>query len=126
MSVLVPNHVHEAEVLRVHDGDTFTVMAKLDFFVRYQLDVRLRGYHAPELSEPGGLKALNVLAEHLPVGSKVTIVSFRDTAPRSTAEGERSLSRWVCDVWKEPNEGWGTLPGSVTMYMLANAPQGGM
>lgn len=87
----VINHVHEADVTRVIDGDTFIARIELDFRVRVDITVRVRDYSVPELNTLEGQLARNELIERLAAaGNKITILSYKD---------HMSFARWVCDVW---------------------------
>lgn len=85
-----------AEVVEVHDGDTFKAVVDLGpgttaldrdlgFHlyverrrVRLHADVRLRGVNAIELADPGGAEARDYVASIMPVGTRVTL---RTAAP---------------------------------------------
>lgn len=83
-------HVNYATVVLVHDGDTFSALVELDFYVRILIKVRVHGLFCAELKEPGGPEARAAARGLLPEGSKITIQSYKD---------EQSFTRWVCDVW---------------------------
>jgi hypothetical protein len=117
---MIVSHVHKATVLRVHDGDSFFVLAKLDYFVRAEIEVRLHGYSAPELKQPDGEKAYGMLAAKLPEGSTVVINSvFSEHVTPIQEEGTRSFTRWVCDVELVPYF-------DLNQYMRMYAPSGGI
>ena len=117
MDELIPNHVHKATVLDVHDGDTFHCMVRLDFFVRVEIDVRIHLYSAPELNQDGGVIAREKLKE-LVDGKEVILNSVYQTSPtKIQEEGTRSFARWVCDVEVDSV--------NVANYMTTNAPTGG-
>jgi endonuclease YncB( thermonuclease family) len=91
--MLEPNHVHHAEVIRVVDGDTFIARVELDFRVKVDITVRVRGYSTPELNTLEGQVAAHDLAVRLSMcKNRVMLLSYKDTM---------SFSRWVCDVWIE-------------------------
>lgn len=83
-------HIYAATVLDVHDGDTFTALVELDFFVRIQIKVRVHLLSCAELNQAGGAAARDAAKALLPTGSTVTLQSYKD---------EQSFARWVCDVW---------------------------
>jgi endonuclease YncB( thermonuclease family) len=114
---MIPDHIHKATVLNVHDGDTFHAMVRLDFFVRAEIDVRLHNYSAPELNQVGGDIAKGLLESRIG-GQEVVLNSVYQAFPTAIQEeGNRSFTRWVCDV--EVNG------VSVNDWMNANAPTGG-
>jgi micrococcal nuclease len=87
----VANFIYNAEVLEVHDGDTFTVRVDLGFRVAVTIRARLHGVDAPELGKPGGVEARRYVADAFAASDgAVTIQSFKD---------QRSFERWVCDVY---------------------------
>jgi endonuclease YncB( thermonuclease family) len=87
----VVNHVHDAEVVRVIDGDTFVARIDLDFRVKVDVTVRVRGLWAAELHAEGGEAAKQALVDRLAQhANRVTLLSYKDTM---------SFARWVCDVW---------------------------
>jgi len=117
--MMLPNHVHKATVLSVHDGDTFKCLVRLDYFVRAEIDVRLHGYSAPELSQFDGPTALAILSSRLPVGAEVIINSvFAEQVTAAQEEGTRSFTRWVCDVEQDG--------ASINEYMNTHGPHGGI
>lgn len=67
----------ESWQVRAVDGDT----------IRYGLErIRLRGYNAPELSEPGGLEAAQRLAQLLKEGPVKIIPQGKDIYGRTVAD----------------------------------------
>lgn len=60
----------EAEVVKVHDGDTITVRAS---FRDFDFPIRFIGTNAPELNEPGGKESKDWLEERIQ-GKKVQII----------------------------------------------------
>lgn len=116
--MMTPNHAHKATVISVHDGDSFTCLAKLDYLVRAEIEVRLHGYSAPELNQEHGEEAHQILEGFIPVGTVVVIDSvFAEKITEKQEEGTRSFTRWVCDVEK------GGV--SVINYMNQIGPHGG-
>lgn len=85
-----PSRGYPAEVLDVHDGDTFTARLDLGFFSAQTIKVRLAGVNAPELKAPGGIEAAQYLDDLLAQNEEsVRVFSHRH---------EQSFARWVCDV----------------------------
>lgn len=73
---------YQAEVVSVHDGDTFTLDLDLGVDVRTRQRVRLRGVDAPELATVEGRAAREKTRLLLPVGSSV-VVQTEQTRARS-------------------------------------------
>jgi endonuclease YncB( thermonuclease family) len=110
-----------AEVVEVHDGDTFTVDIS---WGRRRFDrkipIRLLGVNAAELGTPGGDAAAENLAALLPPGTPVLLVDPTDDkyAPRLDAEviyfwagGLRDLAvDLVASFWATPWNGKGPKP----------------
>jgi endonuclease YncB( thermonuclease family) len=97
-----------ATVLSVHDGDTLRVLADLGFRVSATIDVRLAGCNAPELALPAGKAAKAWLAQLLPAGTPVAIVSHGP---------DKYGARWDCDV--AILDGTDVVASGVTAGMLA-------
>lgn len=89
MSVEAPNHIHNADLVRVVDGDTYELLVELDFRVRVTVRARIRGYDCPERNTPEG-KAAKLTALQLLQTHPIIIRSYKD---------QRSFERWICDVW---------------------------
>ncbi len=66
-----------AEVLEVHDGDTFKALIDLGFNITVRTNVRVAGANAAELPTQPGLQALVFLKSLLQPGSIVTLDSKR-------------------------------------------------
>ncbi len=66
-----------AEVLEVHDGDTFKALIDLGFKITITTNVRVAGANAAELPSQPGIQARTYLASLLPAGSIVTLNSKR-------------------------------------------------
>jgi endonuclease YncB( thermonuclease family) len=89
-----PAYIYRAEVLDVHDGDTYKLRVDLGFRCAVTIQCRLHGVDCPELNTPEGKEARrfvseDVFAQHF-VDAQVVIESYKD---------QRSFERWVCDVW---------------------------
>lgn len=89
-----PVYIYRADVLDVHDGDTYRLRVDLGFRCAVTIQCRLHGVDSPELSTPEGKAAQAFVADLLlPPGDPaqpVVIESYKD---------QRSFERWVCDVW---------------------------
>jgi endonuclease YncB( thermonuclease family) len=98
MSAPAPAHVYPADVLDVHDGDTYRLRVDLGFRVAVTIDCRLHGVDAPELELDGRPNLPGIAARQFVVAvftqahgtQPLTIASYKDA---------RSFARWVCDVW---------------------------
>lgn len=66
-----------AEVIEIHDGDTFTVRINLGWNIFYKTKIRLEGVNAPELETPEGNAARNFVAQVMPPGTLIEILSHR-------------------------------------------------
>ena len=64
-----------AVVERIIDGDTISVVMDLGWGLFKKDHVRLAGINAPERNTSEGQASLQWLAQELPVGSKVTLIS---------------------------------------------------
>jgi endonuclease YncB( thermonuclease family) len=91
----MPTFTYRGQVLAVHDGDTLRVDLDLGIGTRHRdvdlgfdvhitahrlrlrEDVRLLGCNARELAMPGGPEARDHLAALLPVGTWVTVETFK-------------------------------------------------
>jgi endonuclease YncB( thermonuclease family) len=94
MTPIEPAYRYRAEVLDVHDGDTFRLRVDLGFRCAVTIQCRLHGVDCPELNTPEGKEARrfvfeDLFAQHF-VDAEVVIESYKD---------QRSFERWVCDVW---------------------------
>jgi endonuclease YncB( thermonuclease family) len=93
-----PAYVHKAEVVAIHDGDTFTARIDLGRYptkVWVENPIRVRGLWCAELSQPGGADA-HLGAVHLLMNAKAVIV--QTIKPPSAVESF-SFQRLVADVW---------------------------
>jgi endonuclease YncB( thermonuclease family) len=91
-----PAYRYRAEVLDVHDGDTFRLRVDLGFRCAVTIQCRLHGVNAPELNTPEGKTAqafVQSLLKPTPYPEEnppLVIESYKD---------QRSFERWVCDAW---------------------------
>lgn len=80
---------YPATVTAIHDGDTFHVDVDLGFGIHAtEFQVRVHGINAPELATAAGKAALAYLESILPIGAKVTVLSYSwdKYAPRFDAD----------------------------------------
>jgi endonuclease YncB( thermonuclease family) len=96
--VATHDFLYVAEVLSVHDGDTFTAMIRMDlgfrFYWSHQINVRVIGVDCPELDESGGEEAHEFTQGLLPIGAPVKIKTKKTRA----GEDVPTLDRWVAEV----------------------------
>ena len=98
---------YRAQVLTVHDGDTFTVMLDQGLKEYRKMNIRFFGINAPELATAEGKASLTHLLELLGMpsstgsGPSVVIRTEKDAADKY---GER----WDGKVWLESAGTWGT------------------
>lgn len=91
-----PAFIYRAFLVRALDADTFTLNIDLGFRVHVELEVRLHGYDAPELSTDAGKAAKAAVEKLFESASEIVVQSFK--GPRSGKDA-RTFSRWVCDVY---------------------------
>lgn len=83
-----PTYIYRADVLDVHDGDTYRARVDLGFHCAVTIQVRLHGVDTPELGAlPGGEARLFVVRTI--AAQPIVVRSYKD---------QRSFERWVCDV----------------------------
>lgn len=69
---------YAAKIIRVHDGDTCTAVVDLGFRVSQEMNLRLVGINAPELSQAGiGIDARNHLRALID-GKNVIVRTYKD------------------------------------------------
>lgn len=94
---------YRARLLSIHDGDTGAFLLDLGTGVRAEVDLRLVGVRAPELSQAGGREALAYVAEwidRLPDGYDwPLIVQTVKTKTREPGE-RRSFTRYLAHVYE--------------------------
>lgn len=129
-------YTYRGQVLEVHDGDTLRVDLDLigvagkhldvdlgfdvhiaSHRLRLREDVRLKGCNAIELAAPGGVEARDHLAQLLPVGSTVTVQTFkpdkfggRYDALITLADGGDVTTVMCADGYAAPWNGQGPKP----------------
>jgi endonuclease YncB( thermonuclease family) len=86
-----PAYIYRAEVLDVHDGDTYKLRVDLGFRCAVTIQCRLHGVNCPELNTVEGKEARNfVIGLMFAPMVPIIIESYKD---------QQSFARWVCDVW---------------------------
>jgi endonuclease YncB( thermonuclease family) len=66
-----------AEILEVHDGDTFKAWVDLGWNIYFRATIRVRGVNSPELPTFAGVQAQLFLRDLLKPGAVVTLNSKR-------------------------------------------------
>lgn len=72
---------YKATIKRIIDGDTIVVVADLGFTISVELYLRVKGINTPEVvgeERARGLEAKAFVEHLLPVGSPVTIITYKD------------------------------------------------
>jgi endonuclease YncB( thermonuclease family) len=94
-----PAYVYRAEVLDVHDGDTYRLRVDLGFRCAVTIQCRLHDVDCPELDTPAGKAARQFVVDTLGwqfENARFVVQSYKD---------QRSFERWVCDVWLVERDG---------------------
>lgn len=84
-----PNFSYTGRVVRVIDADTLVLNLDLGFRVHVDIEGRINGVDAPELSTQEGQFARAQVVTLCNMAQFVTVTSFKD---------HRSFARWVVDV----------------------------
>ncbi len=79
---------YRAKIAKVVDGDTLDLDVDLGFRVTHRIRARLARIDTAETSTPEGRSVKALVAEQVPVGTDVTIV---------TGKGDR-YGRWISEV----------------------------
>jgi len=89
-----------AKLVRIHDGDTITVVLDQGFRDTKEIDLRLFGVHAPELKEVGGPETRDFVFDwFLPLSTKVTWPFIVTTVRMPIADREMTtLERYLGTV----------------------------
>lgn len=102
------------DVLEVHDGDTYRFLLDTGFDGCCKPWLRLKGWSAPELKQPGGdfarATAASLLQVHRPTLWVETFripISTVDKLNHKYGEDKRSFARYVADVYIEGLKGLG-------------------
>lgn len=82
-------------MLRIIDGDTYEVRARLPFFTERRVQIRLRDVSAPEKSTPDGKKSKAWVEGVIPPGAEVGI---RTELVATTGDETMTFARYVADV----------------------------
>lgn len=85
-----PLYTYKATVIRWVDGDTVWLRVDLGFRLWMEEDFRLFGLDTPEHNKPGGVEATAFSRAFAPVGTQVTLKSYKDPD---------KYGRWLADVF---------------------------
>jgi endonuclease YncB( thermonuclease family) len=97
---------YRAKVVEVHDGDTMTLEVVAFFEDRKEVQVRLYGVNAPEMSTTEGVAARDFLRDLLPPGTPVRFTPLLNEA----GQAMRSFTRYVGAVeFAEPAQSTGAM-----------------
>jgi endonuclease YncB( thermonuclease family) len=101
--------------LRVIDGDTFVALVDNGYSHRHEAHIRLSGWSAPELRDPGGEDARQKLVMALTTIDIALPWSLRIVSKQkqTVVVEQRSLERYVSDVWVVRPDG--TMDDVVTL-----------
>lgn len=91
MITLLEDFVRRAQIIRWVDADTLDVLVDLGFHISLKQRVRMYGINCPEKNTEAGKAAIAFVKVLLPVGSTVTIRSYRDAQ-------EEKYGRWLAEV----------------------------
>jgi len=70
---------YQATLVSVTDGDTVRLDIDLGFnVILHNMPIRLIGIDAPDARNPEGLVAKTYMKELLPVGTAITLISYKD------------------------------------------------
>jgi micrococcal nuclease len=90
-----PAYQYRARLIRAIDGDTFEMDVDLGFKVHDHIVLRLKGFYAPELSEPGGLDARFAAEGVLLNATNIIVITSKTKAGSDIM----SFSRYVADIY---------------------------
>lgn len=86
---MTEDYVRNATLIRVHDGDTITVLVDMGFRMSVELPLRLNRIDAPELNTPAGKVARDFLKTTLP--AEFAIQTYKNP--------HEKYGRWLSEVW---------------------------
>lgn len=126
MATLVQPWGFRAQLSRPHDGDSFWVLADLGFGVRAEVELRLDGVHAPELSQQGGQETTDFVNGWLTANASpgrrwplwLEVVQTVTTEPGM----RQSFTRYVAAVWAYEHRFTGQSLNDLTNAFLAGHP----
>lgn len=87
-----PEWKYKATVLRVIDGDTMDFLVDLGFNLTHKIRVRIRDYDAPEMKEERGLAAQAMAMQLMPIGTTLTLRTYKDASIYNRYEADIELS----------------------------------
>lgn len=106
-------YYYRAKVVHIYDGDTMTVDVDLGLMTWHKdVKLRLEGIDTPELrgdERPEGLAVRDKIREWLPVGTEITIQTFKDEKGK--------FGRWLARIWLD--EGGESLNAKILKENMA-------
>lgn len=88
-------YTYSARVERIIDGDTIDLTCDVGFRIYHKARFRLYGIDTPERGAAGWAEATAHLASLLPIGTYVTVRSYRpDAHPKAD-----SFGRWLVEIF---------------------------
>lgn len=100
MSAPIPGYVYAAKFLNATDGDTYDMLIDLGCNTFARESLRLKGYGAKELSQPGGPEAKAEAQRILAAAKFIVVVLFRTrTTTQNDPSFQRTFARYLADVW---------------------------
>lgn len=90
--MLAPVYSYHAVIMRVVDGDTVDLEVDLGFHNKTKIRTRVYGVNAPEVSTDAGKVARDRTREYLPIGSPVTVQTYKDPGDK--------YGRWLAVIYK--------------------------
>jgi endonuclease YncB( thermonuclease family) len=129
---------YSAIIRNVHDGDSITVDLDQGLGTwKHGLALRLYGCNAQELGQPGGGEARDNLAALLPVGTRVTVRSYkadrdlsqdkyggRYDAAVTLPDGRDLVALLIAQQWVAAWDGKGSRPVPPWPRTISTAGQG--
>jgi hypothetical protein len=100
MAAPIPGYVYAAKYLSAIDGDTYKFLIDLGCDDLTKQALRLNGYSAVELSQPGGLEAKAEADRILSAATFIVVQLFRTrTTDQNDPNFRRTFARFVADIW---------------------------
>lgn len=86
---MTEDYVRNAKLLKIHDGDTITVLVDMGFRMSVELPLRLNRIDAPELVTKEGKAARDYLKTVLT--ENIVVQTYKDP--------HEKYGRWLSEVW---------------------------
>lgn len=116
-----------AQLVKMHDGDTFTVLADTMFSQRCDVQLRLLNVYAPELKDPGGLETTDFvntwLMEAMLVQPILRWPIYLKTVRTQVYEPNQKMTftRYLATVWRYDPTKDGAVDGLPSLNDAVNA-----